>query len=86
MRSRFRNRTRDRGGKPIRLAWRGHCPRSFRRDRGRYLQKKIAATNLKQFWRLSLAPPHPGEHPLPGAKITLRNGARIIDKTWPADD
>jgi len=22
----------------------------------------------------------------PGAKITLRNGARIIDKTWPADD
>jgi hypothetical protein len=49
MRSRFRNRTRDRGGKPIRLAWRGHCPRSFRRDRGRYLQKKIAATNLKQF-------------------------------------
>jgi len=24
--------------------------------------------------------------PLPGAKITLRNDARIIDKTWPADD
>jgi hypothetical protein len=22
----------------------------------------------------------------PGAKITLRNGTRIIDKTWPADD
>jgi hypothetical protein len=22
----------------------------------------------------------------PGAKITLRNGARIIEKTWPADD
>ena len=22
----------------------------------------------------------------PGAKITLRNGARIIDKTWPAAD
>lgn len=22
----------------------------------------------------------------PGAKLTLRNGARIIDKTWPADD
>jgi hypothetical protein len=22
----------------------------------------------------------------PGAKITLRNGARIIDKTWPVDD
>ena len=22
----------------------------------------------------------------PGAKITLRNGARIIDKTWLADD
>jgi hypothetical protein len=21
----------------------------------------------------------------PGAKITLRNGARIIEKTWPAD-
>jgi hypothetical protein len=23
---------------------------------------------------------------LPGAKITLRNGARIVEKTWPADD
>jgi hypothetical protein len=23
---------------------------------------------------------------LPGAKITLRNGARVIEKTWPADD
>jgi hypothetical protein len=22
----------------------------------------------------------------PGAKITLRNGARIIEKTWPADN
>jgi hypothetical protein len=22
----------------------------------------------------------------PGAKLTLRNGARIIVKTWPADD
>jgi hypothetical protein len=22
----------------------------------------------------------------PGAKITLHNGARIIEKTWPADD
>jgi hypothetical protein len=22
----------------------------------------------------------------PDAKITLRNGARIIEKTWPADD
>jgi hypothetical protein len=22
----------------------------------------------------------------PGAKITLRSGARIIHKTWPADD
>jgi hypothetical protein len=22
----------------------------------------------------------------PGAKITLRNGARTIEKTWPADD
>jgi hypothetical protein len=22
----------------------------------------------------------------PGAKITLSNGARIIEKTWPADD
>jgi hypothetical protein len=22
----------------------------------------------------------------PGAKITLRNGARIIEKTWPVDD
>jgi hypothetical protein len=22
---------------------------------------------------------------LPGAKITLRNGARIIEKTWPVD-
>jgi hypothetical protein len=22
----------------------------------------------------------------PGAKLTLRNGARIIEKTWPADD
>jgi hypothetical protein len=21
-----------------------------------------------------------------GAKLTLRNGARIIDKTWPAED
>jgi hypothetical protein len=23
---------------------------------------------------------------LDGTKITLRNGARIIEKTWPADD
>jgi hypothetical protein len=22
----------------------------------------------------------------PGAKITLRNGARVIEKTWPVDD
>jgi hypothetical protein len=22
----------------------------------------------------------------PGAKLTLRNGARIIEKTWPAED
>jgi len=22
----------------------------------------------------------------PGAKITLHNGARIIEKTWPTDD
>ena len=22
----------------------------------------------------------------PGAKLTLRNGTRIIEKTWPADD
>jgi hypothetical protein len=22
----------------------------------------------------------------PDAKLTLRNGARIIEKTWPADD
>jgi hypothetical protein len=22
----------------------------------------------------------------PGAKITLRNGTRIIEKTWPVDD
>jgi hypothetical protein len=27
---------------------------------------------------------HPGRRPC--AKITLRNGARIIDKTWPADN
>jgi hypothetical protein len=27
-----------------------------------------------------------GEHLCRGAKITLRNGARMIEKTWPADD
>jgi hypothetical protein len=55
-------------------------------ETGGDLSRKNAATNLTQFWRLPSAPPHPGEHPLPGAKITLRNGARIIGKTWPADD
>jgi hypothetical protein len=36
MRSRVHNRTRDRGGKPIRLEGRGIAPGSFRKDRGLY--------------------------------------------------
>jgi AAA domain len=35
MRSRVHNRTSDRGGKPIRLAWPWARPRSLRKDRGR---------------------------------------------------
>jgi hypothetical protein len=42
MRGRVHNRTSDRGGKPIRLAWSGHCPRSFRRDRGRSYGTDVA--------------------------------------------
>jgi hypothetical protein len=30
--------------------------------------------------------PFPTMEACPGAKITLRNGARIIEKTWRADD
>jgi hypothetical protein len=30
--------------------------------------------------------PHRSGNAWPGAKITLRNGAPVIDKTWPADN
>ena len=45
MRSRVHNRTSDRGGKPIRLAWPWARPRSLRKDRGRS-PKNSPPTNL----------------------------------------
>jgi hypothetical protein len=39
MRSRLHNRTRDRGGEPIRINGGGHCPRSFLDGRGALSQR-----------------------------------------------
>jgi hypothetical protein len=51
MRSCVHNRTRDRGGKPIRLACRGHCVRSFRKLDERATAVANSAELYRQFAR-----------------------------------
>ena len=64
MRSRVHNRTCDRGDKPIRLGvGRGHCPRSFRKDRGLSLVRRAASRDRNR--KCALLPCHRRESRMP---------------------